>query len=588
MPLEKWMIKNVNADVNTISKNLGISEVLCKVLINRGICDYDTARTFINPDISFMYSSYLMKDIEKGVEIILNSIIANRKIAIIGDYDVDGVISTFMLYSALKRIGAKVIYEIPHRINDGYGINKNIIDKVYKEGAKTIITCDNGISAIEPIDYAKEKGFEVIVTDHHDVPFEERDNERIYVKPNADAIINPKQKDCNYPFKQLCGAGVVLKFIELLYKKKGIDKKESDAFIEYAAIATVCDVVDLIGENRIIVKIGLELINNTKNIGLKALIKESGLENKKISTFHLGFIIGPCINASGRLDIARKGVELLLTSDEDKALEYAKELVLLNNERKNMTLKGVKEVSEEIEHSSLKDDKIIIAYNKEIHESIAGIIAGRIKKTYNKPTIILTCGEDYVKGSGRSIESYNIFEGLLKCKDILIKFGGHPMAAGLSLEEKNIEILRKRLNEDSNLTDEDLIRKVSLDMHLPLDKITIEIAEELKLLEPYGKGNEKPLFGERNVRLLKAIKIGDGNFLKFKLCNKQNKAAMDGLYFGDIEEFEAFIIKKYGEEELNNLYNGLPNNIIIDIAFNIDVNEYMGFKTVQLIIQNFR
>lgn len=582
------MLKNINADVKNISKKLGISEVLCRILINRGITDYDSAKSFIDSNENYMLSPILMKDIQKGVEIIINSLNEKSKIAVIGDYDVDGVISTFMLYSALKRTGADVIYEIPHRINDGYGINKNIIDKVLEEGAKTIITCDNGISAIEPIDYAKKKGLKVVVTDHHDVPFEENENGRVYVKPNADAIINPKQRDCSYPFKQLCGAGVALKFIEHLYDNMGINKKEADAFIEYAAIATVCDVVDLIGENRIIVKKGLELINNTKNIGLKALIKESGLENKKISTYHLGFIIGPCINASGRLDIAKKGVELLLTLDEDKALEYAKELVSLNNERKNMTLKGVKEVLEEIENSSLKDDKLIIAYNKEIHESIAGIIAGRIKETYNKPTIVLTCGEDYVKGSGRSIENYNIFEGLLKCKDILIKFGGHPMAAGLSLEEKNVELLRKRMNEDSNLTDEDLIRKVSLDMHLPLDKITIEIAEELKLLEPYGKGNEKPLFGEKNVKLLRAIKIGDGNFLKFKLSSKENIASMDGLYFGNINDFEGFIIEKYGEEELDNLYNGLPNNIIIDIAFNIDVNEYMGYKTVQLIIQNYR
>ncbi|MCX7884973.1 MAG: single-stranded-DNA-specific exonuclease RecJ [Caloramator sp.] len=586
--LEKWMLKNINADVKNISKKLGISEVLCRVLINRGITDYESAKSFIYSSENYMLNPILMKDIQKGVEIIINSLNEKSKIAVIGDYDVDGVISTFMLYSALKSIGADVIYEIPHRINDGYGINKNIIDKVLEEGVKTIITCDNGISAIEPIDYAKEKGLKVVVTDHHDVPFEENEKGKVYVKPNADAIINPKQRNCSYPFKQLCGAGVALKFIEHLYDNMGINKKETDAFIEYAAIATVCDVVDLIGENRIIVKKGLELINNTKNIGLKALIKESGLENKKISTYHLGFIIGPCINASGRLDIAKKGVELLLTLDEYEALEYAKELVSLNNERKNMTLKGVKKILEEIENSSLKDDKIIIAYNKEIHESIAGIIAGRIKETYNKPTIILTCGEDYVKGSGRSIENYNIFEGLLKCKDILIKFGGHPMAAGLSLEEKNVELLRKMMNEDSNLTDEDLIRKVSLDMHLPLDKITIEIAEELKLLEPYGKGNEKPLFGEKNVKLLRAMKIGDSNFLKFKLSPKENKVLMDGLYFGNINDFEEFIIRRYGKKELDNLYNGLPNNIIIDIAFNLDVNEYMGYKTVQLIIQNYR
>ncbi|SKA81109.1 exonuclease RecJ [Caloramator quimbayensis] len=586
--MEKWMLKNINADVKNISQKLGISEVLCRVLLNRGITDYYAAKSFIESNEKYMLNPILMKDIEKGVEIILDSIKDKSKIAVIGDYDVDGVISTFMLYSSLKRIGAEVIYEIPHRINDGYGINKNIIDKVLKEGAKTIITCDNGISAIEPINYAKEKGLKVVVTDHHDVPFEERDNERVYLNSNADAIINPKQMDCSYPFKQLCGAGVVLKFIQLLYEKKGIDKKESDAFIEYAAVATVCDVVDLTGENRIIVKRGLEFINNSKNIGLRSLIKVSGLENKKITTYHLGFIIGPCINATGRLDIAKKGVELLLTCDEYKALEYAKELVELNNERKNMTLKGVKEVLEEIENSSLKDDKIIVVYNKEIHESIAGIIAGRIKENYNKPTIVLTCGEECVKGSGRSIESYNIFEGLLKCSDILIKYGGHPMAAGLSLEEKNIELLRRRLNDDSNLTDEDLIRKITLDMHLPIDKITIEIAEELKLLEPFGKGNEKPLFGEKNVKLLRAIKIGDGNFLKFKLCNKENIASIDGLYFGDIDEFEAFVIGKYGKDELNNLYNGLPNNIIIDVAFNLDVNEYMGYKTVQLIIQSYR
>ncbi|QCX32795.1 single-stranded-DNA-specific exonuclease RecJ [Caloramator sp. E03] len=588
--MEKWMLRNINADITNISKKLGISEVLCRVLLNRGIIDYESAKIFINPDMKYMNNPELMKDNDNGTDIIIDSINKNEKIAIIGDYDVDGVISIYILYKALKRLGADVIYEIPHRINDGYGININIIDRVIQEGVSTIITCDNGISAIEPIEYAKNRGIKVVITDHHDVPFEDDENgKRKYIKPCADAIINPKQEDCSYPFKGLCGAGVAYKFIELLYKKRGIDRKEIESFIEFVAIATVCDVVDLIGENRIIVKKGLEIINNTQNIGLKELIKESGLDGRSITTYHLGFIIGPCINATGRLDVAKRGVELFLTGDKEEAVKISKELVELNQERKNMTVKGVRDVLEEIESSDLKKDNILVVYNAQIHESIAGIIAGRVKEIYNKPTIILTDGEDCVKGSGRSIDSYNIFEGLLRCRDILIKFGGHPLAAGLSIEKSKIDVLREKLNSDSNIAEDDLVRKIYLDMQLPLSEITIELAQELKLLEPYGKSNEKPLFAEKNVKILRAMKLGEkGNVLKLKLHCGNNKVALDGLYFGEIDKFEDYIINKFGIKELEKLYKGIQNDIMIDIAFNIDINEYMGFKSVNLIIQNYR
>lgn len=587
--LEKWILKNPKNDIKTMAQSLGVSELICRILVNRGITDNEIAKRFINPNLDGLYNGRLMKDLEKGVSIIKDKIEKGKKIRIIGDYDVDGVISTFILYKALTRCGANVDYDIPHRIFDGYGINNSIVDKAKEAGIDTIITCDNGISAIEQIKYAKELGITVIITDHHEVPFIEDDHfNRIHITPEADAVIDIKQADCNYPFKLLCGAGVAFKFIQVLYNEMGIPKVEEKDFYEFVAIATVCDVVDLTGENRTLVKNGLAVIVNSSNIGLNALMEQTGILGKEIGVYHLGFIIGPCINASGRLDCAIKGLQLLLCTDSKEAVCKAQELNSLNTERKNMTLLGVEETLATIENSDLKKDKVLVVYKPNIHESIAGIIAGKVRERFNVPTFILTNSENGIKGSGRSIEEYNMFEELQKCKELLTRFGGHPMAAGLSLELDNLEVLRKQLNEFSILTEEDLIPKVYIDARITLSNINMKLAEELLLLEPYGKGNAKPLFADKDISVRKVTILGaNKNVLKLRLLSNTNQY-VDCIYFGNIQDFDAYIVEKFGEQELGKLYSGQTNSIKLDLVFNIDINEYNGNRSAQLVMQYYR
>lgn len=586
---ERWFIKNRKADYKAMSLKYGISELMSKLIINRDIFEDEIIKSYITPEFNRLHNPREMKDLELAVNILKEKINTNKKIRIIGDYDVDGVISVYMLYTALKKCNANVDYEIPDRIKDGYGINEKIIKEAKDDGVDTILTCDNGISAIDQIKYAKELGLTVIVTDHHDIPFvENENNERIFLRSSADAILNPKQKDCNYKFKSLCGAGVAFKLIEVLYEEFNIDKEECYKLIEFLAIATVCDVVDLIDENRIFVKKGLEKINNTTNLGLGELIRENEIQDKTISVYHLGFIIGPCINASGRLDNAKKGLKLLLADEEDDAVHLAKELVRLNTERKDMTMKGVEDAIEIIEGTEIINDKVLVVYLPHIHESLAGIIAGRIREKYNAPTLILTKGEECAKGSGRSIEEYNMFEKLLECKELLEKFGGHPMAAGLSIKEENIDKLRKKLNENAMLKDEDLIKKIKIDCVLPLDKINFNLIEDLEKLEPFGKGNEKALFGIKDVNVIKAQILGKNrNVLKLKLKSNGDKI-FDGIYFGDIEEFEQTVCDKYNSEELSKLYDGIFNDVKLDFVFYPNVNEYNGNVSIQIVIQNYR
>ncbi len=635
MSNEKWLLKNRKADLKAMSQKYGISQLLCKLIVNREINDENLINSYINPVTENLHSPYSMKDINTAVNIIKTKINEGKKIRIIGDYDVDGIISVYILYTALRQCGANVDYEIPDRIKDGYGINKNIVKAAYDEGIDTVITCDNGISAIEQIEYAKELGLTVIVTDHHDIPFIEEDGIRTFISSKADAIINPKQIECEYKFKSICGAGVAFKLMEALYKELGMNKEQCYELIEFVAIATVCDVVDLIDENRIFVKNGLIMLNNTKNMGIRALKKGAGLEDKEITAYHLGFVIGPCLNASGRLDSAKKGLELLLTEDEESANKLAEEIVDLNDARKNMTKEGVDKAIEIIEgteinndnilvvyipdiHESLEEivdlndarknmtkegvdkaieiiegteinnDNILVVYIPDIHESLAGIVAGRIKERYNKPTIILTKSEEGVKGSGRSIEEYNMFEGLLSCKDLLDKFGGHPMAAGLSLQEDKIDELRKALNNNCELTDDDLTRKIMIDASLPLEYLNLNLIEELNVLEPFGKGNAKPVFGVRDARVIKATLLGkDKNVLKLRLLTNNN-ITIDAMIFNDVEGFEEKIIAKYGEEELQDLYNKSNNNIHLDFTFYPSINEWNGNKNIQIIVSGIR
>ena len=588
MSNEKWLLKNRKVDLKAMSEKYKISQLLCKLMVNRDIIDENIINSYINPVYKYLHSPKTMKDVVIAVDIIKRKIQENKKIRIIGDYDVDGIISVFILYTALKKCGANVDYEIPDRIKDGYGINENIVKVAYDEGVDTIITCDNGISAIDQIQYAKYLGLTVIVTDHHDVPFIEEDGVRTFLSSQADAIINPKQIECEYKFKSICGAGVAFKLMEALYEEIGMDKEECYKLIEFVAIATVCDVVDLIDENRIFVKNGLEMLNNSKNIGINALKKACGLEDKEITAYHLGFVIGPCLNASGRLDSAKKGLELLLMEDDEEAKNLAQEIVDLNDARKNMTKEGVDRAINIIDSTDINNDKILVVYIPDIHESLAGIVAGRVKEKYNKPTIILTKSEEGVKGSARSIEEYNMFEGLLACKELLDKFGGHPMAAGLSLQEDKVDELRKALNNKCELTDEDLTRKIMIDSSLPLEYLNLHLIEELNVLEPFGKGNSKPVFGVRDAKITKAILLGkDKNVLKLKLLTNNN-ITIDAMIFNDLENFESKIIEKYGNEGLDNLYNKSNNNISMDFTFYPSINEWNGNKSIQIVVNGIR
>lgn len=588
MSNEKWLLRNKKVDLKAMSEKYKISQLLCKLMVNRDIIDENIINSYINPVYKYLHSPKTMKDVVIAVDIIKRKIQENKKIRIIGDYDVDGIISVFILYTALKKCGANVDYEIPDRIKDGYGINENIVKVAYDEGVDTIITCDNGISAIDQIQYAKDLGLTVIVTDHHDVPFIEEDGVRTFLSSQADAIINPKQIECEYKFKSICGAGVAFKLMEALYEEIGMDKEECYKLIEFVAIATVCDVVDLIDENRIFVKNGLEMLNNSKNIGINALKKACGLEDKEITAYHLGFVIGPCLNASGRLDSAKKGLELLLMEDDEEAKNLAQEIVDLNDARKNMTKEGVDRAINIIDSTDINNDKILVVYIPDIHESLAGIVAGRVKEQYNKPTIILTKSEEGVKGSARSIEEYNMFEGLLACKELLDKFGGHPMAAGLSLQEDKVDELRIALNNKCELTDEDLTRKIMIDSSLPLEYLNLHLIEELNVLEPFGKGNSKPVFGVRDAKITRAMLLGkDKNVLKLKLLTNNN-ITIDAMIFNDLENFESKIIEKYGNEGLDNLYNKSNNNISMDFTFYPSINEWNGNKSIQIVVNGIR
>ena len=581
------MVRNVKFNTVKLAQDLGVSEVVAKLLVNRGIYNLDIAKEFLNSSINNLYNGLDMLGMSGAVELMKNSILNGEKILIVGDYDVDGVISTYILYTAIKRCGGDVNFHIPDRIKEGYGINESIIRKASEDKVDIIITCDNGIAAIDQVKLAKELGIKVIITDHHDVPFIEENEERKYVVPDADFVINPKQENCNYKFDKICGAGVAYKFIECLYKEFNIDKEELYDLLQYVAIATVCDVVDLISENRIIVKEGLKRINNTSNIGLRALFKETGLEDKEITVYSLGFVIGPSINASGRLEQAEWALKMLLSDNEIEAKELAEKLNDLNKERQELTKEGLEEAIEIIEKNNMTKDKVLVVYLEDVHESFAGIIAGRVREKYNLPTIILTKAHDGAKGSGRSIEEYNMFEELLKCKDLLGKFGGHPMAAGMSIPNENIDEFRNRLNNVTTLTDEDIIPKVSIDMGLSLSQINYELIDQISLLEPYGKANPKPTFGMKKLKVVEARILGKNrNVLKLKLTD--GRLYIEGIYFGDIEGFENSVKDELGEIEYNKVFSGASNNLYLDIICMPDINEFNGNKKVQLVISNYR
>lgn len=586
--MEKWVIKNKKADFLKIAKQFEVHEVLARLLVNRGMEDEEAISKFLVPERTEMHSPYGMKDINKACDLLLDRIQSGKKIRVVGDYDVDGVVATFVLYTGLKRCGAWVDYEIPNRIKDGYGINVGMIEKAYQEEVDTIITCDNGIAAIEPMRRGKELGMHLIITDHHDIAYQEDRGVREHVLPDADAIINPKQEDCNYSFPNICGATVAFKLIQILYERYRVPQKEEDMLLEVVAIATVCDVMDLVDENRVIVKHGLDLLKNTYNIGLQTLMEEININQSKLSTYHLGFMIGPCLNASGRLDTAKKGLALLLSETKEEAVGLARELKDLNELRKEMTTKGLEQAIFQIEESERKEDKILVVLLEDCHESLAGIIAGRLKEKYYKPAIVLTRSEENLKGSGRSIEAYNMFEELTKAKEYLLKFGGHPMAAGLTIREDFVDSFRLTLNLNTTLSEEDMTPKISIDVVLPLGYINEVLIDELELLEPFGKGNPKPIFAERELRVKRVFLLGKNrNVLKLEVVNSYGKQ-MDALYFGDVKGFLDALTDTYGKGEVDKMFQNRENNIRISAIYYPTINEYGGNRSLQITIQYYQ
>lgn len=584
---EKWIVYNKKADFYRLSEQFHIDPVIARVIRNRDIVSPEEFERYLGDDGS-LYDPHSMKDMDKGVQLIQNAIIEQKRIRIISDYDVDGIMSNYILYQGLLRCNAQVDYRIPDRITDGYGMNENMVREAYDAGVEVLLTCDNGIAALLPIAYAKNLGMTVVVTDHHDIPFEyDEDGKKEYLQSVADAVIDPKQPDCNYPFKHLCGAGVAYKFIQTLYAICGVDVQEAERFIEFVALATICDVVDLRDENRILVKRGLAELNRTGNYGLRALIKVNNLGMHQLQSYHLGFVLGPCINATGRLETAKLAMELLLEEHYDTALERAERLKTLNDERKEMTQTGVAAAIEQVETTTLADDRVLVIYLPNTHESLAGIIAGRIRERYYRPTLIVTDSEGgMLKGSARSIEAYNMHDALTECKDLLTAFGGHPMAAGFSLPAKNLEYFRHKLNVLCELTEDDLTPKLYIDVPMPIDYIHFDLIEQLEQLEPFGKGNEKPLFAQKNLKVLSARVMGrNANLLKLEL-ESENGARMEGIYF-EVEAFMENIKAWFGEAEWDQMMKGWLNKVALDIAYYPSINEYNGIRAMQIVIKSY-
>ena len=569
--MEKWMVYNKKADFQKIGSEFGIDPVIARLIRNRDIQDMKEIRSYLYGTLAEIPSPWKMKDMERAVQILQKKITQKKKIRIIGDYDIDGVTATCILLKGLKRLNANVDTYIPDRVKDGYGMHEQLIDKALEDGIDTILTCDNGIAAAAEIEYAKKEGLTVIVTDHHDIPFRDTEDGRIWIIPKADAVVNPKQNDCLYSNKNICGAVVAWKLIWALYERLGIDSDEMWDFLELAAIATVGDVMDLQGENRIIVKEGLKKLSSTSFEGLKALICVNNLEGAEITAYHVGFVIGPCINASGRLDTAARSLELLLADNMEDAMKLADDLYDLNQSRKAMTEQGKGQAIQSIEENNLGKDRVLVVYLPDCHESLAGIIAGRISEAYNKPVFVLTKGADGVKGSGRSIEAYSMYEELVKCSDLLTQFGGHPMAAGLSMEEKNIELFRRRLNDNCTLTEQDLIPKIMIDVPMPISYLSKKLTEQLKVLEPFGKGNSKPLFAQKNLRAVGIRVLGRNRNVAKMLLIDENGIKMDAVYFGEAQEFVDFV----------------QAHDTISVTYYPEINVFQGRENLQVVIKNY-
>ena len=586
--MERWVLLRKGADFEAIGKKYQISPRLACLIRNRDVIGEEAVDRYLNGTISDLYDGMLMKDMDKAIDILKEKILEDKKIRVIGDYDIDGVNATYILLEGLERLGADVDSDIPDRISDGYGLNRHLVERAYEAGVDTLITCDNGIAAADEIAYGKEMGMTVIVTDHHEVPFDEQDGEKRYRIPPADAVMDPKQPDCLYPFKGLCGAAVAYKLMEALWESMGKDSADLDDLIENVAIATIGDVMDLEDENRIFVKEGLQMLRRTKNPGLKALIECTGIDKNSLNSYHIGFVLGPCINASGRLDTAKRALELLRAGTQKEADILAGDLKALNDSRKDMTEEAVKQAEEQVETTTISKDKVLVVYLPDCHESLAGIVAGRIRENYYKPVFVLTDAEEGVKGSGRSIDGYHMYEELNKCKELLTKFGGHRLAAGLSLPKENVGKFREMLNKNCTLTEEEMKEKVTIDMEMPFGCVTEGLVKELELLEPFGKGNTKPVFAARDVTLLGARILGKNrNVLKLQVQDV-NGCRIEAMLFHHADDFLGKLEEQYGKTEGEALLKGRGRQIRISMTYYPDINEYMGKKTPQIVVTHYR
>lgn len=588
MVQEKWVVAAKKADFKGIAERFGIDQVTARIIRNREVIEDEAIEKYLHGTLDDLNNPAQMKDIVRAAEILREKIEQGKPICILGDYDIDGIQSVYILYSALKRCNAHVDYVIPDRIVDGYGVNERLVHQAKEDGIDTLLTCDNGIAAFQEIALAKELGMTVIITDHHEVPYEEQeDGSRSYRIPPADAVVNPKQPDCHYPYKNLCGAAVAFKLVQMLYREMGFSDREAFTYLENTAFATVGDVMDLQGENRILVKEGLKALNQTQNYGMRALAAKNQIPLGTIKAYHIGFVLGPCLNASGRLDTAKRALQMLLAEDEYQAAEYAGDLYDLNVSRKELTEQGVQQAKELVEHMGLIKDKVLVIYLPDCHESLAGIIAGRIREQYNRPVFVLTKSEDGVKGSGRSIEQYSMYEEMSKCRELFTKYGGHPMAAGLSMPEEHVELLRLRLNENAVLTEEDLRGKIIIDVPMPLSYISKELIEELNILEPFGKSNEKPVFADRDIEILSVRILGKNQ----NVCRMQVKSAdspvMTAVYFGEIRKFLNFLEGKYGSRVLAQAMAGEGSGMKVSFVYYPEINKYNGKESIQIVVKNY-
>lgn len=586
--MEQWVLLRKGADFEGIGKRFQISPRLACLIRNRDVIGDEAIAQYLNGTIADLYDGMLMKDMDKAVDILREKIAEQKRIRVIGDYDIDGVNATYILLEGLEKLGAEVDSDIPSRMKDGYGLNVELIERAYRDGIDTIITCDNGIAAAGEIAYGKRLGMTIVVTDHHEVPFEEEEDGKNYLLPLADAVIDPKQPGCEYPFKGLCGAAIAYKLVEALWEATGGDAEDLDYLIENVAIATVGDVMELENENRIFVKEGLQMLKRTHSPGLRSLIACTGVDKDRIGAYHIGFVLGPCMNASGRLDTAKRTLDLLRAKAGKEADILAGDLKALNDSRKEMTDIAVEQARQIVDTTKAGQDRVLVLYLPGCHESLAGIVAGRIRERYYRPAIILTDAEEGIKGSGRSIEAYNMYEELSRCKDLLTKFGGHKLAAGMSLAKENIEELRRTLNDNCRLEPKDMTEKVVIDMELPFSCVTEELVEELTLLEPFGKGNTKPVFAARNVELISGRILGKNrNVLKLQVKDS-SQTAMEAVCFRGAEQMLSLLEERYGKEAVDLLMKGRGSQMKLSVTYYPDMNEYMGKRTVQIVITHYQ